>query len=105
MFQFSGFASYFRIMRSLQLRGLPHSDISGYTVVCTSPELFAAYHVLLRLREPQAFPVRPFLLSLRLLLVIIQFRCETYCLPIVSMCVILYYYRNVKTFFYFFFYN
>ena len=29
--------------------GLPHSDICGLTVICTSPQLFAAYHVLLRL--------------------------------------------------------
>ena len=29
--------------------GLPHSDISGSIRVCQSPELFAAYHVLLRL--------------------------------------------------------
>ena len=29
--------------------GFPHSDISGSKVVCTSPKLFAAYHVLHRL--------------------------------------------------------
>ena len=33
----------------LQYSGLPHSDIRGSQVVCTSPQLFAAYHVLLRL--------------------------------------------------------
>ena len=33
----------------LQPAGLPHSDILGSTVICTSPRLFAAYHVLLRL--------------------------------------------------------
>ena len=33
----------------LQCIGLPHSDISGSIRVCQSPELFAAYHVLLRL--------------------------------------------------------
>jgi len=36
--------------------GLPHSDICGLTVVCTSPQLFAAYHVLRRLREPRHPP-------------------------------------------------
>jgi hypothetical protein len=29
--------------------GLPHSEIPGLKVVCTSPRLIAAYHVLLRL--------------------------------------------------------
>ena len=33
----------------LHCHGLPHSDISGSKVVCTSPKLFAAYHVLHRL--------------------------------------------------------
>ena len=33
----------------LQYAGLPHSDISGSMVICTSPKLFAAYHVLHRL--------------------------------------------------------
>ncbi|CAN0298778.1 unnamed protein product [Ectocarpus sp. 4 AP-2014] len=33
----------------LQPAGLPHSDIHGSTLVCSSPRLFAAYHVLLRL--------------------------------------------------------
>ena len=36
--------------------GLPHSDIPGSRVICTSPGLFAAYHVLLRLREPRHPP-------------------------------------------------
>ena len=39
---------YSRVL-SLQLRGLPHSDISGSMHICYSPPLFAAYHVLLRL--------------------------------------------------------
>ena len=33
----------------LQHSGLPHSDICGSIRVCRSPQLFAAYHVLLRL--------------------------------------------------------
>ncbi len=36
--------------------GLPHSDIRGSMVICTSPRLFAAYHVLLRLPEPRHPP-------------------------------------------------
>nr|AOE12504.1 hypothetical protein [uncultured bacterium] len=33
----------------LQYSGLPHSDICGSQVMCTSPQLFAAYRVLHRL--------------------------------------------------------
>jgi len=33
----------------LQCTGLPHSDTCGSTCMCQSPQLFAAYHVLLRL--------------------------------------------------------
>ena len=44
--------------------GFPHSDIRGSTGICPSPRLFAACHVLHRLREPQASPVRPCSLSL-----------------------------------------
>ena len=47
--------------------GFPHSDIRGSRGICPSPRLFAACHVLLRLREPQASPVRPCSLSFYLL--------------------------------------
>ena len=40
----------------LQRERLPHSDTDGSKVVCTSPSLFAAYHVLRRLREPRHPP-------------------------------------------------
>ena len=43
-------------MTGLQPAGLPHSDIPGSTAICASPELFAAYHVLRRLREPRHPP-------------------------------------------------
>ena len=36
--------------------GFPHSDISGSKVVCTSPELIAACHVLHRLPTPRHPP-------------------------------------------------
>ena len=48
MFQFPAFASAM-LMTVLQTAGLSHSEISGSKVICTSPELFAAYHVLRRL--------------------------------------------------------
>ena len=34
----------------------PHSDISGSMDICSSPKLFAAYHVLLRLLVPRYSP-------------------------------------------------
>ena len=43
-------------MTGLQPAGLSHSDILGSMVICTSPGLFAAYHVLLRLQEPRHPP-------------------------------------------------
>ena len=55
MFQFPTFALY-NTVTGLQPVGLPHSDISGSKVVCTSPKLFAAYHVLLSLLEPRHPP-------------------------------------------------
>ena len=36
--------------------GFPHSDISGSLGMCPSPELFAAYHVFLRLLVPRHPP-------------------------------------------------
>ena len=36
--------------------GFPHSDIHGSKVICTSPWLFAAYHVFLRLLVPRHPP-------------------------------------------------
>ena len=55
MFQFPPFAPAVLVC-SLQLHGLPHSDISGSRPVCGSPELFAAYRVLLRHRKPRHPP-------------------------------------------------
>ena len=45
------------MVMDLQSIGLPHSEIPGSGVICTSPGLIAAYHVLLRLREPRHPPV------------------------------------------------
>ena len=36
--------------------GLPHSEIYGSKLVCSSPQLIAAYHVLHRLQEPRHSP-------------------------------------------------
>src|ERR671931_1192582 len=37
-------------------RGFPHSEIPGSKLVCSSPGLFAAYHVLHRLPSPRHPP-------------------------------------------------
>ena len=64
MFQFPGFAPWPGHGAGIAAGGFPHSDIRGSQGICPSPRLFAACHVLLRLREPQASPVRPCSLSL-----------------------------------------
>ena len=43
--------------------GFPHSDICGSRVICTSPQLFAAYHVFLRLLVPRHPPCALFRLT------------------------------------------
>ena len=49
MFQFPPFASDIGQIPCLQHGGLSHSEIQGSKVICTSPGLIAAYHVLHRL--------------------------------------------------------
>ena len=60
MFQFRAFPSYaYLIQRTIPeyCSGvLPHSDISGSTLICSSPKLFAACHVLHRLLMPRHSP-------------------------------------------------
>ena len=45
-----------RMITGLQPAELPHSEMSGSKVVCTYPNLIAAYHVLHRLLEPRHPP-------------------------------------------------
>ena len=60
MFQFPGFASIAYVFsyeyRNVTLGGFPHSDITGSSLACSSPMLFAAYHVLRRLLVPRHPP-------------------------------------------------
>ena len=53
MFQFPGFASAFAADAGVASGGLPHSDIRASRDICSLARLFAACHVLLRLREPR----------------------------------------------------
>ena len=46
----------FKRITHLQCVGLPHSDIQGSMLICSYPWLFAACHVLHRLREPRHPP-------------------------------------------------
>ena len=61
MFQFPTFPSihyftYVWINSLFLLCEFPHSDICGLMDICSSPQLFAAYHVLLRLLVPRHSP-------------------------------------------------
>ena len=47
-----------RVLRT----GFPHSDICGSKIICISPQLFAAYHVFLRLLVPRHPPCALFCL-------------------------------------------
>ena len=73
MFQFRAFPSYgYLIHRTIPeyCSGvLPHSEISGSALICSSPKLFAACHVLHRLLMPRHSPCALFSLTyLRLFL-------------------------------------
>ena len=46
----------YHMMTEVFSAGFPHSDIGGSPDICSSPPLFAAYHVLLRLSVPRHPP-------------------------------------------------
>ena len=60
MFQFRRFPTYTYLIQCTLTEycsaGFPHSEISGSKVICTSPKLIAAYHVLHRLLMPRHSP-------------------------------------------------
>ena len=63
MFQFREFASICMDIPTSR-DGLPHSDIHGSTLLCSSPWLFAAWHVLHRHCMPRHPPYALFYFSL-----------------------------------------
>ena len=65
MFQFPAYAPVIRVP-GLQPGGFPHSDTCGSIRVCQSPQLFAAFRVLLRLWKPRhpPFALLSFVLNL-----------------------------------------
>ena len=52
----SHYFTHVKILRFFSLSEFPHSDIYGSMDICSSPQLFAAYHVLLRLLVPRHSP-------------------------------------------------
>ena len=60
MFQFPGFPAYdyfiHHTLHGSSPCGFPHSDICGSKLICSSPQLFAACHVLRRLPMPRHSP-------------------------------------------------
>ena len=65
--------------------GFPHSDICGSVDICSSPQLFAAYHVFLRLLVPRHSPYA--LSSLTFIFILIT-SCLVYLISSIyfSMC-------------------
>ena len=55
--------------------GFPHSDICGSVDICSSPQLFAAYHVFLRLLVPRHPPCALFCLITAII-----------CLQMIALC-------------------
>ena len=52
----SYYFTHMMVTRFFSLVEFPHSDIYGSQDICSSPQLFAAYHVLLRLLVPSHSP-------------------------------------------------
>ena len=79
--------------------GFPHSDIHGLSLICSSPWLFAAYHVFLRLLVPRHPPCAllrltfPFASSVTLLGVTFTFSSKGF----FFLFLILLHHRNVST--------
>ena len=67
MFQFRRFPSYTYFVQYMIHEYcpcvFPHSDISGSSLICSSPKLFAACHVLHRLLMPRHSPCALFSLT------------------------------------------
>ena len=70
MFQFRRFPSYTYLIQCRMTgycpAGLPHSDICGSKDICSSPQLIAACHVLLRLLMPRHSPCALYSLTYRI---------------------------------------
>ena len=77
MFQFRAFPSYSYLIHRTILRYclsvFPHSEISGSSLICSSPKLFAACHVLHRLLMPRHSPCALISLTYKMVFTIFWF--------------------------------
>ena len=64
-----GIAPFHHTVTEVCSAGFPHSEIHGSGLICSSPWLFAAYHVFLRLLVPRHPPCALLRLTLQLSLV------------------------------------
>ena len=75
MFQFRRFPAYAYFVQRRLLEycssGFPHSEISGSKLICSSPKLIAAYHVLHRLLMPRHSPCALYSLTYRTILIVV----------------------------------
>ena len=86
MFQFPGFPAHdyliHHALRDSSSRGFPHSEICGSMLICSSPQLIAACHVLRRLPMPRHSPYAllrlNYLQQFDLLLLVLAF-CKNCC--------------------------
>ena len=88
--------------------GFPHSDIHGSKLICSSPWLFAACRVLLRLPVPRHSPyalLRLNFLNFPVLFVLLEllefhkqiiFGCQFFCEKVLSFCFLNRFHLSVK---------
>ena len=106
MFQFRPFPAYdYFIHRTLygsSPYGFPHSDICGSKLICSSPQLFAACHVLHRLLMPRHSPcallrLNSFLYLLDTTVLLLELLCFTFAVFFASGKIV--FYPSGKTWF------
>ena len=77
MFQFRRFPTYTYLIQCTLLwychSGFPHSEISGSMLICSSPKLIAACHVLHRLLMPRHSPCALYSLTKEIQLVLLNY--------------------------------
>ena len=64
--------------------GFPHSDICGSSDICSLPQLFAAYHVFLRLLVPRHPPCALSSLTILIHSVVSWLFCCLFCILVLS---------------------
>ena len=88
--------THMQILEFFSSSEFPHSDIYESTDICSSSQLFAAYHVLLRLLVPRHSPYA--LCSLTLFLfgfIVNKFQCLTLSLCYLLVCLVYLFYLYI----------